>query len=318
VRGRDGETDEAPLDVSILTSIAPRTIIHKHFLLSRSRASFRVFEGDQTSLGQWFRSMQKSSCRDDVQLWLTRPLVRSYRCVVFHSSLVSVLMDDCHWGGRVRWALGFLQDGACDALGAWVHADANAGVLNGPVAQLGARGIERIDVIVRSDWDGGWEKFRRAFLCRAAVLSVEDSLAGINPSHVRRRREEVMEILRASLLAANRHSVQDTLHSIRGLRQGRQSREHTLDAWESLLSLSEATRSLVLLSDRTASALQGRLAEAVKKHGCFESSDAALDFIADALRRAERRMDRDRIVANAEPRICRAMADGGLAPACTT
>jgi len=45
------------------------------------------------------------------------------------------------------------------------------------------------------------------------------------------------------------------------------------------------------------------LHRAVRRHGGFESASAVLDFIADALQRAERRLDRERLIAKGKARL---------------
>jgi len=44
------------------------------------------------------------------------------------------------------------------------------------------------------------------------------------------------------------------------------------------------------------------LVRAVRRHGHFEDEAAALGFVARALQRAERRLDRERLLASAQPR----------------
>ncbi len=49
--------------------------------------------------------------------------------------------------------------------------------------------------------------------------------------------------------------------------------------------------------------VRARLHRAVRRRGGFESASAVLDFIADALQRAERRLDRERLIAKGLPRL---------------
>jgi transposase-like protein len=46
-----------------------------------------------------------------------------------------------------------------------------------------------------------------------------------------------------------------------------------------------------------------RLARAIRRHGCFETEAAVLDFVSDALQRAERRLDRERLIAKGKLRL---------------
>jgi len=49
--------------------------------------------------------------------------------------------------------------------------------------------------------------------------------------------------------------------------------------------------------------VRDRLIRAVRRHGPFEDEAAALHFVADALQRTERRLDRERLKARARPRL---------------
>jgi hypothetical protein len=55
--------------------------------------------------------------------------------------------------------------------------------------------------------------------------------------------------------------------------------------------------------ERAAQHFHEYLIRAIRRRGGFESRAAALDFMADALQRAERRLDRERLVAKGEPRL---------------
>lgn len=65
-----------------------------------------------------------------------------------------------------------------------------------------------------------------------------------------------------------------------------------LARFEPLFALPEPVRQLVRSADRTAMEVHERLTRAIHRHGPFSDSAAALDFVEDALLRAERRLDR--------------------------
>jgi transposase-like protein len=46
-----------------------------------------------------------------------------------------------------------------------------------------------------------------------------------------------------------------------------------------------------------------RLVRAIRRHGSFETEAAVLDFVSDALQRAERRLDRERLIAKGRARL---------------
>jgi hypothetical protein len=56
-------------------------------------------------------------------------------------------------------------------------------------------------------------------------------------------------------------------------------------------------------TERAAELFKNRLVRALRRHGSFESRAAVLDFTTDALQRAERRLDRERLIAMGEPRL---------------
>jgi transposase-like protein len=65
-----------------------------------------------------------------------------------------------------------------------------------------------------------------------------------------------------------------------------------LARFEPLFALPEPVRQLVRSADRTAMEVHERLTRAIHRHGPFSDSAAALDFVEDALLRAERSLDR--------------------------
>jgi len=57
------------------------------------------------------------------------------------------------------------------------------------------------------------------------------------------------------------------------------------------------------VAEAVADDVRHRLARAIRRHGHFENEPAALDFVAGALQRAERRLDRERRIAKERPRL---------------
>jgi hypothetical protein len=56
-------------------------------------------------------------------------------------------------------------------------------------------------------------------------------------------------------------------------------------------------------ADSVAQQVREYLIRVIRRHGPFENEAAALDFIAVGLQRAERRLDRERLVAKERPRL---------------
>jgi hypothetical protein len=57
------------------------------------------------------------------------------------------------------------------------------------------------------------------------------------------------------------------------------------------------------VADAVAEQVREYLIRVIRRHGPFENEAAALDFIAVGLQRAERRVDRERLVAKERPRL---------------
>jgi hypothetical protein len=72
-----------------------------------------------------------------------------------------------------------------------------------------------------------------------------------------------------------------------------------MSRWAPVFELPVAQRRLVLAGDRLAADLHKGLVRAIARHGPFTDSAAALGFVARALQRVERRLDR-------KPAACRA------------
>ena len=60
---------------------------------------------------------------------------------------------------------------------------------------------------------------------------------------------------------------------------------------------------LLPAADAIAEQVREYLIRVIRRHGPFENEAAALDFIAVGLQRAERRLDRERLVAKERPRL---------------
>lgn len=154
--------------------------------------------------------------------WSERPLCRRYALAMFDATIVRLRDADGLHDLRVRWALGWLADGDCEALGVWMDADAGSGPPRQLPADLLARGVERIWKIVDTTTP-------------ASTSAGQD---------------------------------QQRMPQIAGF-------EHQQ--------------------------VRAGLTRAVRRHGSFESGAAAMDFMTDALRRAERRLDRQRLLAKGKP-----------------
>jgi len=76
--------------------------------------------------------------------WLRRPLCRRYILGIFDVAIVRLRDADGFRDHPVHWALGWLADGECEPLGAWIESDSGAESPLQMLADLKGRGVERI------------------------------------------------------------------------------------------------------------------------------------------------------------------------------
>jgi len=174
--------------------------------------------------------------------WRERPLCRRYVLAIFDVAAVRLREAKYLRDRSVPWAIGWLADGPCEPLGAWIEPETGADGVPRMLADLQGRGVERI-----------------AYVAGIACLRDPASAAFCG--------------------TIVRSPVDPRL----------------AEATAASPSLGLAPPELVAEEVR-----QG-LVQAVRRHGSFESEAAALDFIAGALQRAERRLDR--AGANAKGRL---------------
>jgi hypothetical protein len=67
-------------------------------------------------------------------------------------------------------------------------------------------------------------------------------------------------------------------------------------------SVAPSRRSVPASLERAADSLRDGVARAIRRQGSFADETAALDFVSGALQRTERRLDRERAMAQARPR----------------
>jgi transposase-like protein len=162
---------------------------------------------------------------------LKQPLCRSYALGAFQ--LVAVRVRDAEGVREVamRWGWGWLADGECEPLGAWLGSS-----LVGVFADLKSRGVERIWHVTGTD--AGLSCGPPSAELGDSALCI-DRLFGEGPAGSR------------------------------------------WDTWgASALAVEQVRDGLV---------------RAIRRHGCFDSEAAVLDFMAGALQRTERRLDRGMI-----------------------
>lgn len=184
-------------------------------------------------------------CEQSSSPWLTRPLCRRYVLGYFDGIAVRVHDASGVCQHSIRWALGWLLDGECEALGAWIDPPKHFAGLRQTLADLKSRGVERI-------WN----------MAGSEIVNLDEEVLAFAPG-----------MKSPSSLKSN---------IPRALAESRWSGAHI-----AALEVEGVRKGLV---------------GAVRRRGTFESKDAALAFMARALERAERRLDRERCIAKVSPR----------------
>ncbi len=177
--------------------------------------------------------------------WLKRPLCRRYVLGIFDASVVRLRDADGFRDHPVHWAFGWLADGECEPLGAWIGSERGAESPLRMRADLKRRGVERIWHVTGTDAGNLQECVSAAFSSTMARSSVDGLLTDAR--------------------AASR--------------------------WRMLPS-----------PELVAEHVREGLIRAIRRHGSFESEAAVLDFVAGALQRTERRLDRGGVIAKVRPR----------------
>ncbi len=177
--------------------------------------------------------------------WSNRPLCRRYILGIFDVVVVRSRDADGCRDHPVHWAIGWLPDGECDFLGAWIEPESGCEGPHQMFADLKRRGVERI-----------WH------------------VTGTGAGHLGERAS-------AAFPGTTFHSSVDQVLT---------------DA------LATSRRRVPLSPGLAAEQVREDLARAVRRRGGFESGAAVLDFVASALQRTERRLDRGGVIAKVRPR----------------
>ena len=167
--------------------------------------------------------------------WLRRPLCRRYVLGLFDVAVVRSVGADGLRDHPVHWAFGWLADGECEPLGAWIEPACGSEPALQMLADLKHRGVERIWRVSGTQAGPVRERVAAAF-CGTTDSSFVDGFPTQAPAASLRR------VRPSSELAAEQ------------VRNG--------------------------------------LIRAIRRQGSFASEAAVLDFVAGALQRTERRLDR--------------------------
>lgn len=262
---------------------------------------------DATSNLPTVKSMNLNSFAVENRLWLERPLCRRYATVVFCRGGIT-------WGGAAQdstrpiwWALGTLNDGGTEFLGAWKSVDEISGLPPDVFGQLRERGVLSIRFCIGNIGDA--EKVFRETLRHAAVMpSMQELLATADAMAMPRHRVKVAQMLRAVVELEDSQAAHAKFGEFQGSNLGERYPEivhqwdEALSRFESFYALDAPLRELVRSADRMAADVSECLRRAIKRHGQFTDSTTALDFVVACLDKVERGLDRDGAAALAAGR----------------
>ncbi|MBT9494694.1 MAG: transposase [Paucibacter sp.] len=264
--------------------------------------------------------MSKRDAEDQRMLWLSRPLCRRYIAGNFSKVFTPVRGSNGAQGRAVQWVVGCLRDGDCELLGAWIPTEKGPALWAEVFADLEIRGVESIKFVFGNDLANDGEGQRVAPFGATELPSIEQTLAIALAQVAPRHRDAAERALRTVAVAGSSEAAGEALRAFERDRWGERYPQIvaqwrlTLAQWAPLFALPASLRRVVVSGDRAAADLHRSLVRAIDRHGCFANQTAALDFVADSLLRAERRLDRARAVAVSEPRIHR-LGTGGRRPA---
>ena len=108
--------------------------------------------------------------------WLRRALCRRYILGIFDVAIVRLRDADGFRDHPVHWAFGWLADGECEPLGAWIESDSGAESPLQMLADLKGRGVERIWHVTGPDVGNLQERVSAAFSSTTARSSVDSLL----------------------------------------------------------------------------------------------------------------------------------------------
>gem|GEM_PF-3326517 len=269
-------------------------------------------------------SMNKFLAGEQSSLWLSQPLCRHYAAGIFSAATVQVTGADEAPNQTVHWALGWTSSSEQELLGAWIGRGLGMATYASLLADLEIRGVESMRALVGTDLGDVVSTSRSRVLLDATELpSGERTLAAIlaqvEPCH----RGALANAFRAVFVVVRGRAVDAAVTAVEagplGERYAPQVAQWRalVSRWSPVFELPVAQRQLVLAGDRLAADLHKGLVRAIARHGPFTDSAAALGFVARALQRAERRLDRKRAacVAAVGQRARLVNMDGRLAVA---
>ena len=228
--------------------------------------------------------------------WRIEPLCRRYLGVQFQPLTMQVGER-----GTVRtalWAIGLLDQHESDILGSWFVPNSGQVSYQRILGEIKSRGVEEVDAFV-SDRPMQFRKQGCIAFARATVLpSLWNLLQRSFVETSQRDRRTLANTLGTIVEQTSVEAARDALRTLAASPLGA-AYPDVVGRWstavkqlEPMYALSARLRRVLRLGDGIVKQLHESLNRAVARHGSFADEDAAMSFLAAALQRAERRLDR--------------------------
>lgn len=237
--------------------------------------------------------------------WLSRPLCRQY----FYGYFIAVQVSSGNSGASQKVAihagLGCRDDGEFELLGVWSRAGIGLEPQPAIFEELKARGVERIRFVVWDAQSPSVDAAREMPFGATTLPSLAQVVAASIEQVVPRHRRKVAAALRGMAAAGELGAAHAALSLFEsGLLGHRypalvEQWRVALTRWEPLFELPARLRRVLAAGDRRARLLHADLVRTLDRRGSFADEAEALAFVADALVRAGRRLDRDHGVPTA-------------------
>ncbi|MCC9596431.1 MULTISPECIES: transposase [unclassified Rubrivivax] len=229
-------------------------------------------------------------------------LCRSYVAVFFHGA-EHLGKDGDSWPPVLSWAFGALGNGDAAVIGMWAEGASCETVWFRALADLKARGLERIRFAVTDDPTAFGEDLQTQFPGALSLPSfaglLDRSVRQVQPRDRAPVKNHLLAILQAGSSQAAQQSFSEFESSCSAARYPALVTDWRLarDQGRLLWSLAPTLRREVLRGDARATSLQLSVGKALARHGGFADPSAALSFVQTALARAQRRFDAARSTA---------------------
>jgi putative transposase len=228
------------------------------------------------------------------------PLCRRYFAVEVDCLRVQVRDQDGDREQAVSWAFGSLRHGEPELLGVWAQPGAEDPCWAVMRRDLTCRGIKRIGFVIQC-----YDNARRhscawpaAHLLPSVAALLERNLSQVGP----RVRGVLAGDLRRLVAVVPASEAERAFSEIMGGRFGvryptlAQTWRAALEQLSPLLELPVPVRSVILSVDGAVWKLHRNLRRSVARRGTFPSREAAVSFVSQVLRRAERGLDAGRTI----------------------